>query len=172
MFRTLAAAVVLISSLSFCVYSQTPTSKLPNDPPQIPKSSDPPPGGMTLLPGYTHTKKRGIDTAVGEISEPGGLTIRYDNGFLAGNVAWRMNGELPGRNVKVIWYQEQLVNGLHLYLIKGEDHSIYATFPETCSNFMAFDVNEQQLVDFLLMITTYHEKPRKEVRTVNGRPTC
>ena len=42
------------------------------------------PGGIQLLEGYRHTKLRGIDTSVGTISNPGGLTINYDIGVLAG----------------------------------------------------------------------------------------
>lgn len=152
--------------------SQTNTLILPKPTPEASPTPVPPPGDIALLDGYVHIKKRGIDTSVGEIKGSSGLVIQYDNGGLAGNVAWRMHTDLPRRNIRVLWYKEQKVNGLSLYLIRGEDKSIYATFPETCSNFYAFNVSEESLVDFLLMMMTYKHEPYKNVPMKNGRPTC
>ena len=169
--RQIVIATCFIVLLTISSPSQTTIPSTPKPTPE--EKSEPAPGGIVLLKDYVHTKKRGIDTSVGEIKGTTGIVIRYDNGPLAGNLAWRMNNQLPRlNNVGVLWYQEQVTNGLHIYLLRGEDNSIYASFPETCANFFAFNVNEQQLADFLLMMMTYHEKPYANVRMKDGRPTC
>lgn len=171
MFRS---AVILCSMLVVLVLStnsQTKTLVIPTPTPKATPTPAPPPGNMSLLPQYVHIIKRGIDTAVGEISKPNGLTITYDNGFLAGNQAWQQYNVLRDN---VAWFKEQKVNGLTLYLTRGKDQSIYATFPETCANFRAVKVDESELLDFLLMIMTYREQPlpNRDVKMKNGRPTC
>ncbi|MGE3468073.1 MAG: hypothetical protein AB7J13_14225 [Pyrinomonadaceae bacterium] len=167
----LLSLVILV--LCFGVNAQVSnTLILPKPTPAPVPQPIPAPGRMTLLPEYVHARRQGKDTVVGDIKGSSGLVIGYDIGFLAGNWAWRKYSELLKRKVGIQWYQEQKVNGLTLYLVRGEDKSVYATFPETCANFYARDVHEQHLADFLLMIMTYRHEPRKDVRLVNGRPTC
>jgi hypothetical protein len=143
---------------------------LPKSTTEAKAKTDPPPGSIQLLNGYIHTKQRGIDTAVGEISKPDGMKITYDIGFLASNYAWRINES--GNNEA--WAKMQKVNGMTLYLVGGKDKTIVATFAEPCANFMARTTNEEEVADFILMIMTY--KPviseNKRIEMINGSPTC
>ncbi len=132
---------------------------------------DPPPGSINLVDGYIHTKKQGIDTAVGEISKSNHLKINYDIGFLASNYASRIYNDL-GENVA--WYKLQKVNDMTLYLIRGKDGTIVATFPETCANFYAKTTSDEEVADFILMIMTYKPMINKNrpIKKVKGLPTC
>lgn len=171
MFRSIITANLFLIAFAVAGISQTEMPVIPTVTPTSVNNFVPPPGDMQLLPGYVHVRKRGIDTSVGDISKPSGLTIRYDNGFLASNQAW-MHFRFLGE--KFDWYKEQKVNGLTLYLTRGKDGSIVATFPETCANFRAEGVNEEALTDFLLMIVTYHATiDSKKVQMMkDGHPTC
>jgi hypothetical protein len=113
----------------------------------------PPPGNIKLLEGYTHTKRQGIDTSVGEIGKPDGIVIRYDNGALAGRVAGRYCG-----SGKCLWYKKQVVNGLDIWIGLTNDGKIVATFPEKYANFYAQTKSSEDITDFLLMILTYGNK--------------
>ena len=73
-------------------------------PKPTPTPSEPPPGNIELFDGYTHTRKQGIDSRVGEISKPGGMVIRYDIGEMAGLFAGRC-----GTLYECQWYKGQKI---------------------------------------------------------------
>jgi len=135
------------------------------------KKIDPPPGSIQLINGYVHKTGHGIDTLAGEIAKPNAMRITYDIGFLASNYAWRIYNDL-GENVA--WYKLQKVNDMTLYLIRGKDGTIVATFGEPCANFIAKTKTEEEATDFILMIMTY--KPvinkRMPLKMVSDLPTC
>jgi len=131
--------------LMFSAFAQTTkTLVLPKPAP------DTPPGNIQLIETYTHTRKKGIDTIVGEISKPGGLTIHYDNGPLAGLVAGRICGQ-----DNCLWYKRQKVNENDVYLGFRADGFIVATFPKDYVNFYAHTKTQEEIADFLIMILTY-----------------
>ena len=100
--------MILCSLLVIFTLSTSSQSKAPIIPTVTPMP-DLPPGNISLLPDYVHVKKRGIDTAIGEISKSKGLTIQYDNGFLAGNYAW---GRYGGLGERLAWYKEQQLSNI------------------------------------------------------------
>jgi hypothetical protein len=109
----------------------------------------PAPGGMTLLPGYKHEKGKGIDTRVGKMLKPDGLTINYDIGRPAGNHVknWAKNNAL--------WTKEQVIAGNKVQMALTNKKRLIVTFPDTYANFYG-DVNsEGDLADMLLMVLTY-----------------
>ena len=119
--------------------------------------SHPPPGGIHLLPGYVHVSEQGIDTSVGTIAKEGGLHIRYDIGSLAGNYA---DPEKRRPDERVIWSKTQKLRDLTMILTLFKGGSLVATFRETCANFLGSNATtDEQIIDFVLMISTYHEKP-------------
>lgn len=115
------------------------------------------PGNIKLLDGYTHERGRGIDSSVGNISKTGGIAIRYDIGRMAGNYASRY--ALDKKNVE--WAKTQTVNNQTLEIVYLKDGNIYASFPATYANFMAPVKTNEELTDFLLMVTTYNPEPKK-----------
>ena len=139
--------------LTFALISSASAQNL--SAPNLPKpKSDPPPGNIRLINGYTHVKKRGIDTSVGEIRKPGGMTIRYDIGVLAG----RMAGYDCG-NGQCLWYKRQQINGKDIWIGLTKDGTMVATFPEIYVNFYAQIRSQEDIADFLLMIFTYGNEP-------------
>jgi hypothetical protein len=145
MLKKLILLFGLLIVLNFSVFAQnTKTLVLPKPTPE------PPPGNIKLLEGYTHIKKRGIDTSVGEISKSGGLTIRYDIGTLAGRAAGYNCGE-----GQCLWYKKQIINGRDVWIGLTKKGLIVATFPEIYVNFFAQTKSPEDIADFLLMILTY-----------------
>ena len=145
MLKNLSLLFIVLFSLILTVVAQnTKTLVLPKPAP------DPPPGNIQLLEGYTHIRKRGIDTSVGEISKPNGLTISYDNGQLAGRAAGYYCG-----NGQCIWYKRQQTNGKDVWIGLTKDNQIIATFPDDYANFFAQTKSSEDIADFLLMILTF-----------------
>lgn len=158
MLKNLFLLFSLSMSLTIPIFAQnTKTSVIPKPTPE------PPPGNIKLLENYTHIKKRGIDTSVGEISKPNGLTIRYDNGFLAGRAAGYYCG-----NGQCNWYKNQKINGKDVWIGLTKEGMIIATFPEDNANFFAQTKSPEDVADFLLMVLTYGND---EVTTSNNRDT-
>ena len=125
MLKNLFLFFVLLFSLNLTLIAQnTNTLVLPKPIPVLP------PGNIKLLEGYTHIRKRGIDTSVGEISKPNGLIIHYDNGALAGRAA----GYYCGNN-QCLWYKHQQTNGKDVWIGLTKESQIVATFPEEYANF-------------------------------------
>ena len=121
----------------------------------------PPPGDIELFDGYTHTPKRGIDSRVGEISKPDGITIRYDIGRMAGLFAGRCMA-----NNECLWYKGQKINGRDVWLSLTKEGRVYATFPKEYANFWADTKSQENVADFLVMILTYKIKePVEQIKT-------
>jgi hypothetical protein len=110
----------------------------------------PTPGGIRLLDGYTHTRLQGIDTGVGKISKPGGMTIEYDNGVLAGLYARQCWSKTA-----CLWFKRQMIGGREVWLGLTKEGQIIATFPKEYANFFAQTKSSEDIADFLIMILTY-----------------
>jgi hypothetical protein len=111
---------------------------------------------MRLLEGYTHTPSQGIDTAVGRISKPGGMTIEYDNGAMAGQYARKCSSKSA-----CLWFKRQWVGGREVWLGMTKEGEIIATFPKSSANFFARTNSPEDVADFLLMVMTYGAEETK-----------
>lgn len=122
-------------------------------PKPTPMPSEMPPGDIELLYGYTHTRRQGIDSRVGDISKPDGMTIRYDIGDMAG-----VNPDRCAYENNCFWYKRQMINGRNVWLGLSKDGRIFATFPKENANFYAQTKTPEDIADFLIMVLTYKVK--------------
>ena len=129
------------------------TSKILTLPKPTPIPSELPPGNIELLDGYIHTRRRGIDSRVGDISKPDGLTIRYDIGLMAG-----VNPDKCAYKNECLWYKRQIINGKEVWLGLSKEERIFATFPKENANFYAQTKSSEDVTDFLIMVLTYKVK--------------
>lgn len=100
-----------------------------------------------------HTREQGIDTRVGKISKPKGMTIGYDIGPLAGNYA-----DGTRKDGKCAWFKKQKVNQQECQICLEKNGYIYATFPADYASFMGQTKSPEDVADFLIMILTYGTK--------------
>jgi hypothetical protein len=113
---------------------------------------------MQLLPGYRVTMKQGIDSAVGDISLQGGLTINFD---LWGNAGNYVDSAEVKQNA--LWRREQIIAGRKVICTYTKSHYMYVTFPPS-TNFFARTRNQQDLTDMLLMVLTFHSPSRDPLK--------
>ncbi|MBS1797574.1 MAG: hypothetical protein JSS81_27370 [Acidobacteria bacterium] len=149
--RNLLLLLLILTAVAACSAQDKKT--MPKTDSQI----VPAPGNIRLLPGYVHKPEQGIDSLPGRIFKPGGLEIFYDIGKMAGNYA---NGALVNQKEKIAWSKTLKVNGFDLTLVCLKDKNIYATFGEV-TNFTAVVKTDEELADFLLMMTTYGDEAGK-----------
>ena len=122
-------------------------------PKPTPTPSEQPPGDIELLYGYTHTRRKGIDSRVGDISKPEGMTVRYDIGDMAG-----VNPGICAYLRDCLWYKKQIINGREVWLGLSKEGQIFATFPKENANFYAQTKTPEDIADFLIMVLTYKVK--------------
>ena len=124
-------------------------------------AADPPPGGIQLLPGYTHKTLQGFDSKPGLISKKGGLQIHYDIGrvrkpgqllALGGDFSDRAKG-VPEKERR--WYKEQTINGQPVHLAYTNTNTLRMSYPESGINFSVEVKTEEELVEALLIILSY-----------------
>jgi len=121
-----------------------------------------PPGGMQLLPGYTHKPLQGIDSIVGQIVKDDGWKISYEIGHVSKPGQPMIGGGFRDRpklmpKAKVRWYREQTVNGRAVHMALTKDNKLLVSFPEKGMNFHATIRSFEQLADAMLMILTYSQ---------------
>ncbi len=82
---------------------------------------------VQLLPGYTHEKKKGTDSIVGEIAKKDGPTISYDIGLYGQktleNELWHKDQTLLGKKVKIVFSKQK-----ELLVVVGAGEKVYASF--------------------------------------------
>ncbi|MBA4192726.1 MAG: hypothetical protein C0467_32575 [Planctomycetaceae bacterium] len=82
---------------------------------------------IQLLPGYTHEKKKGTDSVVGEIVKKDGPTISYDIGFYGPKTLedelWHKEQTLLGKKVKIVFSKQK-----ELLVVVGVGEKVYASF--------------------------------------------
>jgi hypothetical protein len=110
------------------------------------------PGRIRLLPGYTHRRGQGIDSAVGSITRQGGLVIRYDIGPLAGVYT---DCKTCGWTEGELWRRNQVINGRDVKIVFTKSKLLVISFPDTHANFYATVMSESDIADTLLMVLTY-----------------
>jgi hypothetical protein len=118
-------------------------------------ADEPAPGGMKLLPGYEHTKRRGIDTEVGRIAKKDGLTIEYDIGGLAGNYAKNAAKNKP------LWSRQQTVGKQKFDVCLDKERTLYVTV-DGFANFYAKVKSDEDIADVLLMALTYGQPAERK----------
>jgi hypothetical protein len=121
-----------------------------------------PPGGMQLLPGYTHKPLQGIDSIVGQIVKDDGWKISYEIGRVSKPGQPMMGGGFRDRpklmpKTKVRWYREQTVSGRAVHMALTKDNTLLVSFPDKGMNFHATVRSFEQLADAMLMILTYSQ---------------
>ncbi len=126
-------------------------------------------GGIQLLPGYKHEKLQGIDSIVGRIAKPGGLTIHYEIGAIPQG-GLRFGGSFVDRPKKVPqdqlrWYREQMVQGQPVHIAYLKNNSLLVSYPQTIPgkgiNFHTQVKSTEELADALLMLLTFPDKAAK-----------
>ena len=118
------------------------------------------PGGIRLLPGYSHESIQGIDTRVGRIWKDGGPTIRYDIGWFAGNHASNLV-----ESTKYSWSIAHAINGRRFRLTMENTERLVVTFEQDIANFFASPISDQQdLAEVLLMLLTYNPQESPATR--------
>lgn len=109
------------------------------------------PGNIKLLPGYTHTSVRPIDSAyAGRIWKPHGLVIGYDIGMAAGHYETSL-----GWTSRAEWKLDQVMNGKRVVCIFTKSHELLIAFPDDLANFTAKIRTKRDLAEMMLMVLTY-----------------
>lgn len=152
--------IFFVITMTFSVSAQNTKNLI------LPKPTpDPPPGNIELFDGYTHTRKQGYDSSVGEISKPNGITIHYDIGQMAGRFAGRCR-----ITNDCLWYKGQKINGREVWISLTKAGHITATFPKEYANFWADTKSQEDIADFLIMILTYKVKEPVMPATETQKP--
>ncbi|MBC8291312.1 MAG: hypothetical protein H8E37_13445 [Planctomycetes bacterium] len=128
-----------------------------------------PPGGVQLLPGYTHKTLQGFDSRPGEIAKKNGLRITYDIGAIPKPGAPRFGGGYTDWTKQVQekdrrWYREQTINNQPVHLVYSKAKRLIVSYPKGGINFSCETKTEADLVDALLITLSYagtEPKPKK-----------
>jgi len=127
----------------------------------------PPPGGIKLLPGYSHTPRQGFDSIHGEISKKDGITIHYGIGRVRPPGGIGIGGDftnavesLPKEDVQ--WRKDQTVAGQPVQIALAKNNILYITFPKLGANFNVQTKTSEDIADTMLMVLTYPEAPAKK----------
>lgn len=110
-----------------------------------------PPGGMVLLPGYTHEAKGGIDTRTGLIQKNGGPIISYDIGPGFSSFAKPRAGD------KTLWVKEITREGKNVMRVNMQtDGTTVFVDIGHLSGFVAQNVQtKEELTEVLMMLSSY-----------------
>ena len=117
----------------------------------------PPPGGISLLPGYAHQPGQGIDSKVGAFVRQDGWRIEYEIGRVTRPGAPAMGGDFRDEAQDMNagqrqWYKEQTVRGQPVHLALSRDSILIASFPTAGANFRAKVRTQEELAEFLLTV--------------------
>lgn len=117
-------------------------------------------GNMQLLPGYKHQTRQGIDSLIGGISKPNGLSFGYEIGRVTKPGRARtggsfIDGPLQQPKDQIRWYREQTVNGQPIHLAYRNDDLLLVSFPHKGLNISVRVRDANEMAEALLMIMTY-----------------
>ena len=124
------------------------------------QEADSPPGGIRLLPDYTHKTLQGFDSRPGLISKKDGLQIRYDIGRVRKAGLIGLGGDFSDQTKSVPakdrhWYKEQLISGKRVHLAYTKKGVLRASYPESGINFNVEAKTHEELAEALLIILSY-----------------
>lgn len=118
-----------------------------------------PPGGMVVLPGYTFTRVKAIDSESGRFEKPAGPTISYELGALRAPIA-----NTP-RTLDLLWSRTVVLRGttVRAYMNKGAGLWV----DSGSGHFVARNVKSQEdVADVLLTVLSYDpDVRRREIGT-------
>jgi hypothetical protein len=119
-----------------------------------------PPGKMELLPGYKHEPLQGIDSIVGKVSNPMGLSIQYEIGRVRKPGEFGLGGDFTDQAKAVPeadrrWYREHRIGGQSVHIALSKENSLSVSYPDTGVNFHVTVKSSEDLTDALLMILSY-----------------
>lgn len=107
---------------------------------------------IQLLPGYTHQKKKGRDSVVGEIVSKDGITITYDIGKFGpttlGNELWHKEQTLLGTKVKIVFSKQK-----ELLVVVNAGEKVYASFYTKVNS-------EEDVAEVLLIVLSFTEQKK------------
>ncbi len=139
---------LLLGAVSLCTIAACPAA-----------AAEAPPGGIRLLPGYTHNPLQGIDSIVGELVKDGGLKISYEIGHVSKPGEPMVGGGFRDRpkltpKEKLRWYREQTVNGQPVHVAFTKDNTLLVSFPNKGMNFRTMVRSSEDFADAMLMMMT------------------
>lgn len=111
---------------------------------------------VQLLPGFKWTFIPGIDSGGGMISNKDGLNIEV--GLCCG---FAIEADEVSKN-RVLWHDEQIVNGERVLLVFTKSKELIISFPISTAraiNFRAKIRSQKELAEMLLMVLTYQPPP-------------
>lgn len=130
-------------------------------------------GDTKLLPGYKHEKLQGIDSIVGKIINPKGLSIFYEIGAIPKG-QFRFGGSFTDRpkttqKSQLRWYKEQKVLGQPVHIAYLKNGMLLVSYPESIPgkgiNFSTKIQSPTDMADALIMLLTFPKpkpKPAKD----------
>jgi hypothetical protein len=116
-----------------------------------------PPDGIKLLPGYKHKSATDFEANdAGEISKPGGVTIKYEMGFSQG-----MAVDLTPKDAYV-WYRERKVSSITMVYGLTKDNVLIVSIPldndpekHRAANFYGKIRKPEDIADMLTMVLPF-----------------
>lgn len=112
------------------------------------------PQQLKLLNGYTLKEEQGIDSFVGKISKPSGITLNYDVGPPGNNYT-----DEPRQSHDYLWYKEQTISGHRMQILLTKKKMLIISVPDSYTNFFGTVKKEEDIADALLMLATYPTAP-------------
>lgn len=121
------------------------------------------PGGMKLLPGYTHKKLQGIDSVVGAILKGDAPAMQYEIGRVVAPGGLRLGGDFTDSVARLPeaqrqWLREQTIGGVTFRIAREKTGRLLASVPSAGINFHAHPKTDADLADCLLMILSFAPK--------------
>jgi len=123
-------------------------------------------GPIRLLPGY-HYHIHGFDSLAGEISrdKDNGPILSFDAPAYAdsaGGGGAGLDQEINTlKSEDILWLKEQTVNGSLMRAVLTKDRRLLISFPAADAGFRGTVKNDEDVVDILLMVMTYHRPTSK-----------
>jgi len=127
-------------------------------------------GGIKLLPGYKHEQLQGIDSIVGKIVNPKGLSIFYEIGPIPQG-PFATGGSFTDRPKKtpktlLRWYKEQTIQGQPVHIAYLKNKTLLVSYPKSIPkngiNFSTKVESADEMADALIMLLTFPQPKVKE----------
>lgn len=112
--------------------------------PQPPQSEFP--GGILLLPGYSHVSEQGLDSSIGRIFNSGGPEILYEGG------AFNADMLAEAKNTRtLVWTKTQMIRGRRFQVVRQTGNKFSVSFHDAV--FEARHVRSDEDITFAYALT-------------------